>query len=33
VLREVARRRIAWTVRSGWPLREETVQFWNALVS
>ena len=33
VLREVVRRRIAWTVRSGWPLREETVQFWNSLVS
>ena len=33
VLREVARRRIAWTVRSGWPLREETVAFWNSLVT
>jgi len=33
VLREVARRRIAWTVRSGWPLHEETVRFWNSLVS
>jgi HD superfamily phosphohydrolase YqeK len=32
VLREVARRRIEWTVKSGWPLRPETVQFWNALV-
>ena len=32
ILREVARRRIEWTVRSGWPLREETVRFWNALV-
>jgi len=32
VLREVVRRRIEWTVRSGWPLREETVRFWNALV-
>jgi len=32
VLREVARRRIEWTVRSGWPLREETVRFSNALV-
>jgi len=33
ILREVARRRIEWTVRSGWPLREETVRFWNALVT
>ena len=33
VLREGARRRIAWTVRSGWPLREETVAFWNSLVT
>ncbi len=33
VLREVVRRRIEWTVRSGWPLREETVRFWNALVT
>ena len=32
VLREVVRRRIEWTVRSGWPLREETVRLWNALV-
>ena len=32
VLREVARRRIAWVVRSGWPLVPETVGFWNALV-
>ena len=32
VLREVARRRILWVVRSGWPLPPETVAFWNALV-
>jgi len=31
VLREVARRRIEWVVRSGWPLLPETVAFWNAL--
>jgi len=33
VLREVAARRIAWVVRSGWPLPRETVDFWNALAS
>ncbi|HEX9703827.1 MAG TPA: HD domain-containing protein [Gemmatimonadales bacterium] len=33
VLREVARRRIEWVVRSGWPLPPETVAFWNTLVS
>jgi HD superfamily phosphohydrolase YqeK len=33
VLREVAQRRIEWTVRSGWPLSPETVAFWNALVA
>ena len=33
VLREVARRRIERTVRSGWPLAAETVDFWNALVA
>ena len=33
VLREVARRRIAWVVKSGWPLLPETVGFWNALAS
>lgn len=33
VLQEVARRRISWTVRSGWPLPANTVDFWNALVS
>jgi HD superfamily phosphohydrolase YqeK len=32
VLREVARRRIEWVVRSGWPLRPDTVAFWNDLV-
>ena len=32
VLREVARRRIEWVVKSGWPLLPETVGFWNALV-
>ena len=31
VLREVARRRIDWVLRSGWPLLPETVAFWNAL--
>jgi len=33
VLREVAGRRLAWIVRSGWALPPETVDFWNALVS
>lgn len=33
VLREVARRRIAWVLRSGWPLARDTVDFWNALTS
>lgn len=32
VLREVARRRIDWVLRSGWPLPAETVAFWNSLV-
>lgn len=32
VLREVARRRIGWVLRSGWPLVPETVAFWNELV-
>ena len=31
VLREVARRRIERILRSGWPLRPETVAFWNSL--
>jgi HD superfamily phosphohydrolase YqeK len=33
VLREVARWRIEWVLRSGWPLLPETVAFWNALAS
>jgi HD superfamily phosphohydrolase YqeK len=33
VLRDVARRRIEWIVRSNWCLRPETVAFWNALIS
>jgi 2-amino-4-hydroxy-6-hydroxymethyldihydropteridine diphosphokinase len=33
VLQEVARRRIEWLLRSGWPLPSETAAFWNALVS
>ncbi|HEV8400463.1 MAG TPA: HD domain-containing protein [Gemmatimonadales bacterium] len=33
VLREVARRRLEWVLRSGWPLAPETVAFWNALAS
>ena len=32
VLREVARRRIDWVLRSGWRLLPETVAFWNQLV-
>lgn len=32
VLNEVARRRIEWVLRSGWPLAPETVAFWNSLV-
>jgi HD superfamily phosphohydrolase YqeK len=32
VLREVARRRLEWVVRSCWPLPAETVAFWNSLV-
>ena len=31
VLREVARRRIEWTLASGWTLPSETVAFWNGL--
>jgi HD superfamily phosphohydrolase YqeK len=31
VLRDVARRRIERTLKSGWALRPETVGFWNAL--
>ena len=33
VLREVARRRIEWVLRSGWPLLPHTVAFWNAVTS
>lgn len=33
VLKEVARRRIEWVVRSGWLLVPETVAFWNSLAS
>lgn len=33
VLKEVARWRVEWVVRSGWPLAPETVGFWNSLVS
>jgi 2-amino-4-hydroxy-6-hydroxymethyldihydropteridine diphosphokinase len=32
VLREIARRRLEWVLRSGWPLPVETVAFWNGLV-
>lgn len=32
VLREVARERIASSLRAGWPLLPETVEFWNQLV-
>ena len=33
ILREVARRRIDWGLKAGWPLHPNTVTFWNALVS
>jgi HD superfamily phosphohydrolase YqeK len=33
VLKEVARRRIDWVIRSGWPLTPATVAFWNSLVA
>jgi HD superfamily phosphohydrolase YqeK len=33
VLREIARSRITYTVRSGWPLLEPTVRFWNSLAA
>lgn len=33
VLQEVARRRLGWVLRSGWPLPAETVAFWNSLVA
>lgn len=32
ILREVARRRIEWVLRSNWPLPPQTVAFWNQLV-
>ncbi|HET9764767.1 MAG TPA: HD domain-containing protein, partial [Casimicrobiaceae bacterium] len=32
VLREIARRRLDWVLRSGWSLPPETVAFWNSLV-
>lgn len=31
VLRAVARARVFYTVKSGWPLLEPTVRFWNSL--
>ena len=33
VLREVVRRRIDWVLRSGWPLPEATVAFWNKIAA
>jgi len=33
VLREVARMRVAYNIRSGWPLMEPTVRFWNSLAA
>jgi HD superfamily phosphohydrolase YqeK len=33
VLREVARERVSRLVKSGWPLPEPTVRFWNSLVA
>lgn len=33
VLRQVAERRIIHLIRSGWPLPEPTVRFWNSLAS
>jgi len=32
VLREVARRRLEWVLRSGWPVPQQSVDFWNQLV-
>jgi HD superfamily phosphohydrolase YqeK len=32
VLREVARSRVSHIIRSGWPLLEPTVRFWNSLI-
>jgi HD superfamily phosphohydrolase YqeK len=33
VLREVARSRLTHLIRSGWPVLEPTVRFWNSLVA
>lgn len=33
VLREVARSRILYIVRSGWPILDPTLRFWNSLVA
>jgi hypothetical protein len=33
VLLEVAQERVGHLVRSGWPLIEPTVDFWNSLVA
>jgi HD superfamily phosphohydrolase YqeK len=33
VLREVARARLLYVVKSGWPLLDPTVRFWNSLVA
>ena len=33
VLREIARRRLEWVLRSEWPLPVETVAFWNSVVT
>lgn len=33
VLREVARSRLVHIVRSGWPLLDPTVRFWNSLIA
>ena len=32
-LREIARRRLEWVLRSEWPLPVETVAFWNSVVT
>jgi HD superfamily phosphohydrolase YqeK len=32
VLREVARSRLIHTVKSGWPILDPTLRFWNSLV-
>jgi len=31
VLREVVRRRLEWVLRSGWPVPQQSVDFWNQL--